>query len=109
LRLSPAQSVAQIERWAEEFGGDYELNLVGTRVICVTGLADIRRIMTLRPAKFRRGLVANQSEWAGRQLGVNNAMFNQEGKAWGRSRRLISPNLIGHNLTAMLPVISKVT
>lgn len=36
-------------------------------------------------------------------------MFFEEGKAWGRSRRLIAPNLNGHNVAAMLPVISKVT
>lgn len=35
-------------------------------------------------------------------------MFFEEGKAWGRSRRLISPNLNGHNVAAMLPIIAKV-
>ena len=36
-------------------------------------------------------------------------MFFEDGKAWGRSRRLISPNLNGHNVEAMLPIMSKVT
>ena len=35
-------------------------------------------------------------------------MFFDEGKQWGRSRRLISPNFVGHNLTAMIPCIVKV-
>lgn len=30
--------------------------MFGKRVIVVTGLADIRRMLTLRPAKFARGL-----------------------------------------------------
>lgn len=51
------QIVEQFEAWAEEFGGDYEIQLVGTRVIVVTGLSDIRRILTLRPSKFKRGMV----------------------------------------------------
>lgn len=49
------------EGWAEEFGGDYELHLVGIRAIVVTGLADIRRILALRPTKFKRGLRAVRS------------------------------------------------
>ena len=36
------------------------------------------------------------------------SMFFDEGKEWGRSRRLISPNLNGHNIATMLPMISKV-
>ena len=44
------------EAWAEEFGGDYELKLVGIPTIVVTGFEDIRRILALRPATFHRGL-----------------------------------------------------
>ena len=36
------------------------------------------------------------------------AMFFDEGKEGGRSRRIISPNLTGHNIAVMLPMISKV-
>ncbi|CAM9335165.1 unnamed protein product [Scytosiphon promiscuus] len=35
-------------------------------------------------------------------------MFFEEGKAWGRSRRLISPNLTGHNIASMIAIISKI-
>lgn len=35
-------------------------------------------------------------------------MFFRDGKAWGRSRRIIAPNLNGHNVAAMLPITSKV-
>ena len=35
-------------------------------------------------------------------------MFFDEGKEWGRTRRLISPNIAGHNVKAMMSYISKV-
>eukprot|EP00752_Nemacystus_decipiens_P014601 g13003.t1 len=102
------KEVAQLEGWAEEFGGDYELHLLGRRIIVVTGLADIRRMLTLRPSKFKRGLLPDQYTWASEQVGVKDSMFFAEGKVWGRSRRLISPNLNGHNVATMLPVMSKI-
>eukprot|EP00904_Undaria_pinnatifida_P007026 jgi/Undpi1/3453/HiC_scaffold_16.g06825.m1 len=91
--------VAHAEAWAKEFGGDYELQIFGRRVVVVTGLADIRRILAIRPSKMRRGLAS---------AGMAPSMFFDEGKEWGRSRRLISPNLSGHNIAAMLPMISKI-
>ena len=50
------QLIAQVENWAKEFGGDYELNIFGRRMVVLTSVADIRRVLTLRPSKFRRGL-----------------------------------------------------
>lgn len=46
----------QFEGWADKYGGDYELRLLGRRCIVVTGVAEIRRILSLRPSKFKRGL-----------------------------------------------------
>lgn len=48
--------VQQFEGWADEFGGDYELTLFGKKMVVLTSPADCRRIMTLRPSKFGRGL-----------------------------------------------------
>ncbi len=47
--------------------------------------------------------------WAASQTRLKDSMFFEEGKAWGRSRRLISPNLNGHNVPAMLPIMAKVS
>ena len=40
---------------------------------------------------------------------MKDAMFFQTGKPWGRSRRIIAPNLTAHNVAGMLPIMSKVT
>ena len=53
--LDPRQMMQQVEGWADEFGGDYEVTLVGKRVIFVTEAEDMRRILLLRPSKFKRG------------------------------------------------------
>ncbi|CAM9310255.1 unnamed protein product [Ascophyllum nodosum] len=103
--INPPKLTTQVENWAEELGGDYELNIFGWSVVVLTSVADIRRVLTLRPSKFKRGL---ESRWLAKQAGVMPSMFFNEGKEWGRSRRLISPNLVGHNVTAMIPYISKV-
>lgn len=46
----------QMEKWADEFGGDYVFHAFGRPIVVVTSAADIRRILTRRPAKFVRGL-----------------------------------------------------
>lgn len=55
-RFDDGQGMAQVEGWAEQFGGDYELHVAGARVICTSEISDVRRILTLRPSKFKRGL-----------------------------------------------------
>ena len=52
--MSPHQMPQQLEGWAGEFGGDYELDIFGVRMVVVTGLADIRSMLTLRPSAFKR-------------------------------------------------------
>ena len=47
-----------MEAWSREFGGDYELQIFGHRVVVLTGLADIRRMLIVRPSKMRRFLVS---------------------------------------------------
>lgn len=41
-------------------------------------------------------------------IGITPSMFFEEGKAWGRSRRIIAPSLNAHNVMDMLEVISTV-
>lgn len=53
-------------------------------------------------------VLQTRATWSATELELIPSMFFDEGKDWGRSRRLISPNLNGHNVMAMLPIISKV-
>ncbi len=45
----------QLEAWAEELGGDFELSIAGSTVVFVTGAEDMHRILLLRPSVFKRG------------------------------------------------------
>lgn len=56
IPLCQPQATQQLEGWAREFGGNYELYLFGRRAVVVTEVGDIRRILTLRPSKFKRGV-----------------------------------------------------
>lgn len=55
LRVSSRQLNQQLEGWADEFGGDFELAIFGKRVVFVTGPEDARRMNHQRPTKFLRG------------------------------------------------------
>lgn len=50
--------IQQFEGWADEFGGDYELHIFGKKTRVITNVAEMRRILSLRPSKFKRGLTA---------------------------------------------------
>lgn len=50
------QLTAQLEDWADEYDGDYELHILGRRTIVVTDASELRHILALRPTKFKRGL-----------------------------------------------------
>lgn len=108
LLVNPTAVGARMESWSKECGGDYEVQMFGKRVVVLTGLADIRRILTIRPSKMMRGLDSKKLTWAAGEAGMIPSMFFDEGKEWGRSRRLIAPNLNGHNIAVMLPLISKI-
>ncbi|CAM9729929.1 unnamed protein product [Ectocarpus sp. 4 AP-2014] len=109
LQMESEKMVQQVEGWADEFGGDYEITLIGKRVIFVTDAEDIRRILLLRPSKFKRGWRPSQFPWMSKKVGVYPSLFFEEGKEWGRSRRLIAPFLSGHkNVVGMVPSIAKI-
>ncbi|CAM9835267.1 unnamed protein product [Ectocarpus fasciculatus] len=109
LQMESEKLMQQVEGWADEFGGDYEVTLIGKRVIFVTGAEDIRRILLLRPSKFRRGYTPSQFPSMSKKVGIYPSLLFEEGKEWGRSRRLIAPFLSGHkNVAGMVPSIAKI-
>ncbi|CAM9435860.1 unnamed protein product [Hapterophycus canaliculatus] len=109
LQMEVEKLNQQLEGWADEFGGDFELFFSGKRVIFVTGAEDTRRILLQRPTKFARGWFPNQAAQMSARVGLNPSLFFEEGKGWGRSRRLISPALNGHqNAADMVPSIAKI-
>lgn len=50
----------------------------------------------------------DQMPWMSRSVGLNPSLFFDEGKEWGRSRRIMSPSLNEHNVGNMIPAITKV-
>ena len=56
LSVPVEQFTAQVESWAGEFEGDYEIQIFGERVTVLTSVEDIRQVLALRPSKFVRHL-----------------------------------------------------
>lgn len=53
--------------------------------------------------------VQKQFHWVADVMGFLPTLFFDEGRAWGRSRRIIAPSLHGHNVRDMIPTISEVS
>eukprot|EP00903_Cladosiphon_okamuranus_P020514 g18832.t1 len=109
LQMESEKINQQLEAWAEELGGDFELTIAGSTVVFVTGAEDIHRILLLRPTVFKRGWTPTQFSWMSARIGMNPSLFFDEGKRWGRSRRVLSPALSGHqNVANMVPAVAKI-
>lgn len=70
-----------------------------------------RRVVTLLPAEPARLIGAwsqTHFHWPAKKIGLLPALFFDEGKEWGRSRRLICPHLVGNNVADMIPALAKV-
>eukprot|EP00752_Nemacystus_decipiens_P003174 g2937.t1 len=110
LQMETDKLALQVEGWADDFGGDFELTIAGSTVVFATEPEDIRRILLLRPSVFKRGWTPTQFSWMAPKIGLDPSLFFDEGKRWGRSRRIISPALNGHhNVANMIPAIVKIT
>lgn len=48
--------VQQMETWADELGGKFQLTVFGKRVVVVAGIDGVRHVLNKRPNIFRRGL-----------------------------------------------------
>lgn len=103
--LEVGKLATQWESWATQYGGDYEIRIFGHRCIAVTSVPELRRMLSLRPHKFKRGFTESDLKWPASQVGIGESMFFQEGEKWGRSKRLISPSLSSHNIEGMLSYI----
>ncbi|CAN0228567.1 unnamed protein product [Pylaiella littoralis] len=108
LQMKSDKLNQQLEGWADEFGGDFEVTIAGNRIVFVTGAEDVRRILLLRPSKFKRGWTAGPLRWMSKEVGLGQSLLFDESKEWGRSRRVISPSLNEHNVVKMIPTITKI-
>eukprot|EP00752_Nemacystus_decipiens_P003173 g2936.t1 len=109
LQMESEKINQQLEAWADELGGDFELTIAGSTVVFVTGAEDMHRILLLRPTLFKRGWTPTQFSWMSERIGMDPSLFFDEGKRWGRSRRIISPALSGHhNVANMVPAMAKI-
>eukprot|EP00903_Cladosiphon_okamuranus_P007588 g7361.t1 len=109
LQMETEKLDQQVQAWADEFGRNFEVTIAGSTIVFVTNAEDIHRIFLQRPTNFRRGWRPTHFSWMAERIGLGPSLFFDEGKQWGRSRRIISPALNGHhNVANMIPAMAKI-
>lgn len=94
-----------MEKWVEEVGEIFKINLLGKRFIVSANPSINKEILRLRPYKFRRyGKIDEILQEMG-VLGV----FNAEGETWKKHRRITSEALNRKHIEDFFPTIASVT
>ncbi|CAM9753096.1 unnamed protein product [Chrysoparadoxa australica] len=89
-----------MESQIEKLGSDIEFYMLGFRVVTVSRLEDITRMLNSRPTKF---IKPRQAKKTFEELGVDPWLFTEEGRSWGKVRRLTAPSFSQANVEMMLP------
>ncbi|CAN0313831.1 unnamed protein product, partial [Phaeothamnion confervicola] len=110
LLLDWSRITAFLEHWAREYGvgKPFTLNVTGNPTVVVTDVVEVRRILNLRPSGKR--IFARPADLAetGAVVGVYPFLFFEEGKSWGRVRRLTAPSFSERNTERMLPDVARI-
>jgi cytochrome P450 len=84
LQLKPANLHLQLERWAQEFGKFFCIQVAGRRLLAVNDSALAQQMLRDRPDGFRR---IRQLEPVAQDL-MMNGLFSSEGERWRNQRRI---------------------
>ncbi|MTI29726.1 cytochrome P450 [Xanthovirga aplysinae] len=94
-----------LERWAEESGEVYKINLLDKKFVVSTDPNLNHQVLKLRPDQFRRFYKISEIMEEMGILGV----LNTEGERWKNHRKLTSEALNLKNVKGFFPTISKIT
>lgn len=87
LQLAPQRLHLVLEAWADRLGPFYTVRLGPKRVLIVSDLASMQRIMRDRPDDYRR---LSPIEPVFKELN-GHGVFSAEGPSWKRQRKLVMP------------------
>ena len=100
-QLDPTKAHLIFEEWAARYGSIYQFWMGPRRIVATTDPALIEDIQRARPETFRRP--ANLDRILS-ELGVKG-VFNAEGEAWRRQRKLSVAALAHRNIHRLFPSI----
>ncbi|CAM9342525.1 unnamed protein product [Chrysoparadoxa australica] len=87
-------------------GTDVELLIFNRRLVTVSDVTEIRRIMYARPHKFHRG---KNTAKAFKDVGISDFIFTADGERWTKQKRHTSSSFSQANVKRMLPAITDIT
>ena len=94
-----------MEEWVKESGNLFQIRLLTKRFIVSADQQINSEILKLRPGKFRRFSKINEVM---EEMGIKG-VFNAEGEAWKKHRKVTSEALNVKNMPFYFPIVKEVT
>jgi cytochrome P450 len=94
-----------VERWAQEFGPLFQMQLGRSRMLVVTDPELIAVALKDRPEGFRRNPLTSQIST---EMGLPQGLFSAEGDDWKRQRRMVMASFSPGQVRAYFPSLVKV-
>lgn len=94
-----------LERWREELGPAFRINLMGMTFVCVDDPEITHYVLKERPERFRR---RRSLETVIKEMGFNG-LFSSEGESWRRQRRIVAQALNSAHLHRFFPNLEVTT
>ncbi|MFR9749838.1 cytochrome P450 [Nocardia sp. 004] len=104
-QLLPSRLHRRFDRWADEFGPMYRVNMAGKTLVVVSDPGLNRDILRDRPGSYRR---QSSIESIMDEMG-SNGLFSLEGEAWRRRRKLAMPAFNATHLRGFHPTLQTIT
>ena len=106
LQISRPQIHQSVERWADEFGPLFRMQLGKTRLLVVSDPELLAGVMKDRPDGYRRSPLTSIIT---REMGLPQGVFSAEGDSWRQQRRMVMASFAPGHVRAYFPSLVKVT
>jgi cytochrome P450 len=104
-QLKPARLHRIIQKWSEEYGPIFKLNLGTAPVVVMTDPEAIQYVLKSRPEKFRRSAMMDEVM---QEMSIHG-VFNAEGEDWKNQRKLVSQALNLNHVKSFFPALVGIT
>src|SRR5215467_4126721 len=105
LQIEVNRMHQQMERWCEEYGPFFRLQLGKRQVVVVGDHEVVAAVLRDRPDGFRRTPKLEQV-WT--ELGFPNGVFGANGETWRRQRRMVMAGFDPAHVKAYFPSLQRV-
>jgi len=105
LQLRTDRIHLDVEQWVRIYGDTFRFSLGPLKLLVVTDQATIGALFRDRPEGIRRPLLAAEVL---HEMGFKSGVFNAEGEAWRKQRRMVMAGFLPTQVRAYHPTLLKV-